>query len=88
MTSYTVNFNGSGEVLEHHFNTDAQAVLWLTLVLESRGYDLDILDASGWDADGVNDDDQPCYRMLFWADEVASFNDDGVKAICSLCVGR
>ena len=88
MTSYTVNFNGSGEVLEHHFDTDTQAVLWITRELVSRGYDLNIVDASGWDADGVNDDDQPCYRMLFWADEVASFNDDGVKAICSLCVSR
>jgi hypothetical protein len=88
MMSYTVNFNGSGEVLEHHFDTDSQAVLWLTLVLESRGYDLDTLDSCGWDSDGLDDDDRVCERMLFWPDEVASFNDSGAKSICSLCVVR
>jgi len=88
MTSYTVNFNGSGEVLEHHFDSDVQAVLWITRELATRGYNLEDLDSGGWDSDGVNEEDELCYRMFFWADEDASFDDDGANAICCLCVVR
>lgn len=88
MTSHTVNFSGSSEVLEHDFNTDLQAVRWLESELESRGYDADTLNSCGWNSNGKNDDGRSCERMLFWADEVDSFQDAGQKSICALCVVR
>ena len=85
MTSYTIEFNGTGEVSEGQFRNDTEAQAWVESVLESRGYDADDLSTSDWDADGLNDDGQQCYRMLFWSDEKSAQNDSGVKSICQLC---
>lgn len=85
MTSYTIEFNGTGEVSEGQFRNDTEAQAWVESVLAARGYDAGDLSTSDWDADGLNDDGEQCYRMLFWADEQTAQHDPGVDAICQLC---
>jgi hypothetical protein len=86
--SYTIEFNGTGEVSEGSFRNDTEAVLWVESVLEARGCDADEIVSGDWDSDGQNDDGERCERMLFWANEAASENDPGVNAVCKLCVVR
>ncbi len=86
--SYTIEFNGTGEVSEGFFANDTEAASWVESVLEARGYDADEIVSGDWDADGQNDDGQQCERMLFWSDEASSENDPGVNAVCKLCVVR
>lgn len=89
MASYTIEFNGSGEVSEGQFNSDTEAQAWVESVLENRGHDADELVSGDWDSAGQNDDGEQCYRMLFWANEADAENDPGVNAICQLCkVGK
>jgi hypothetical protein len=85
MTSYTIEFIGSGETTESRFNNDIDAQAWAESVLENRGYDVDDIVPGGWDADGKNDDGEQCYRMLFWANESDAESDSGEKSICQLC---
>lgn len=85
MQSYTIEINGSGEVTEGFFKNDDEAQIWAESVLETRGYDPDEIVCCDWNSDGINDDDEQCYCMLFWADETAAKNDSGVNAICKLC---
>ncbi len=85
MQSYTIEFNGGGEVSEGFFADDTEAQAWVESVLEQQGYDADELVSGDWDADGQNDDGEQCYRMLFWANESDAENDPGVNAICQLC---
>lgn len=85
MQSYTIEFNGSGEVCEGHFGDDIQAYAWVETVIAQRGHDSDEVVFGEWDADGKNDDGEPCYRMLIWADEEAAKNDSGANSICQLC---
>lgn len=85
---YTIEFNGSGEVLEDSFGDDTEAQAWVESVLENLGYDSGKLVCGDWDADGQDDDGNQCERMLFWASEDDSENDPGVKSICQLCVIR
>lgn len=84
MKSYTIEFDG-GEVSEGQFNNDAQAKAWAESVLEARGYDASALVTGDWDQDGTNDDDEQCWRMLYWASEAEADNDNGSNAICQLC---
>ena len=84
MRSYTIEFNGSGEVSEGHFSNDTEAKLWVESVLEGRGYDADaLIEGYDWDQAGTNDDGEQCWRLLYWANEADSEND--AKAICQLC---
>jgi phage head maturation protease len=85
MASYTIEFNGSGEVSEGQFRNDTDAQVWVESVLESRGHDVDALVSGDWDAAGKNDDGEQCYRMLFWASESDAENDAGEKSVCQLC---
>ena len=85
MASYTIEFNGSGEVSEGQFRSDAEAQAWAESVLEARRHDMDELVCGDWDSDGQNDDGEQCFRMLFWANEAEAENDSGVNAICKLC---
>lgn len=85
MQSYTIEFNGSGEVSEGQFPNDAEAQAWVKSVLEKRGYDLVELVEGDWDANGTTDDGEQCWRMLYWENESEADNDPGVRAICQLC---
>ena len=83
--SYTIEFNGTGEVSEGQFSNDTEAQSWVESVLESRGHDVDQLVTGDWDADGQNDNGEQCLRMLFWASEADASNDPCANAICKLC---
>ncbi len=85
MKSYTIEFNGTGEVTPGCWLDDDAAKLWVKSVLEARGYDAGELVTGEWDADGTNDYGMQCYRMLFWENEASAENDAGEKAICQLC---
>lgn len=85
MQSYTLEFNGTGEVTEGYFATDAEAESWAESVLENRCYNAGDLFASDWQADGTGDDGETYYRVCYWASEDAAKNDPGVNAICQLC---
>ncbi len=85
MASYTIEFNGSGEVNEGFFADDTEAQLWVESVLEARGYDAEQLVVGEWDANGQNDEGEQCWRMLCWASESESNNDSGANSICQLC---
>ena len=86
MTSYTIEFNGTGAVSEGQFEDDAAAQAWVESVLEARGYDVDeLVNGDDWDANGENDEGEQCWRMLYWANESDAENDAGANAICQLC---
>ena len=84
MKSYTLNWSGSGATSEIHAANDAAAIAEAESIIGG-----DVVVADQWDADGTNDDDEPCKRILFWADEESADNDDGANAIAELStVGR
>lgn len=89
MKSYTIEFNGSGEVSEGSFNSDTDAVAWVESVLENRGLDAAETVSGDWDANGESDSGKHD-RMLFWASEADAENDPGANAnaVCQLCVIR
>ena len=84
MKSYTIEFNGTGEVSEGQFSNDNEAQSWVEAVLEAQGHGTELV-SSDWESDGQNEDGEQCYRMLFWADEADAENDPGANAICQLC---
>lgn len=88
MSSYVIEFNGTGEVSEGVFDKDADAISWVESILESHGHNISDIVSGDWDADGENDNGNACERMLFWACEEDSVNDSGAKAVCKLCVVR
>lgn len=84
MKSYTLNFAGTGATSEIFAKDDQDAISQATLVI---GGDPVVCDQ--WDSDGINDDDQPCKRLLIWASEEDADNDDGANAVAELStVGR
>lgn len=85
MKSYTIEFNGSGEVIERNFASDNAAQSWVESVLEDRGHDSSELVTGEWDQAGKNGDGEQAWRMLYWASEAIAENDTGAKAICQLC---
>ena len=85
MSSYVLQFSGSGEVCEGHFKQDSEAVAFAESVLEARGYEPSELVRGDWDADGQNDDGEQCYRLLFWENEDDAEDDAGQLAIAQLC---
>ncbi len=88
MRSYTIEFNGTGEVSEGRFADDTAAESWVISVLERRGYDADAIVSGDWDADGMGGSGGNAHRMLFWSNEHDAENDAGANAICQLCVIR
>lgn len=48
----------------------------------------DAVAAEQWDADGCNDDERTCERLLLWSCEADSINDAGQKSIAKLTVVR
>ena len=87
MTSYVLNF-ADGGTSEAHFDNDTAAESWATDTLDYHGYDAEDIVTGDWDANGFNDDNRTCERMLFWANEADSENDPGANAIASLEVVR
>ena len=85
MATYTIEVNGTGDVIEGQFRSETDAQSWVESVLEDLGYDANEIVNGDWDANGQNDGGDQCYRMLFWANESESENDSGVNAICQLC---
>lgn len=85
MNSYTLEF-ASGQVYERRLANDDDAITWAQRYMAELGHYRPV--SCEWGADGLNDDDMPCYRMLFWSDDEASDNDSGVNSICQLCVVR
>jgi hypothetical protein len=87
--SYTIEFSGSGEVLEKQLSDDTAAQAWAESVIADRGFDAEELFSGQWDADGQNDADPLCSRMLFWECESDAEIDSGIMALCQLCkVGK
>jgi hypothetical protein len=86
MTTYTLNFAGSGAVSEILADSDTQAIQTAESILESHGYDSPAW-ADQWDADGANDDGVDMERLLCWATEEDSIDDPGVRAIAYLSAG-
>ena len=87
MTSYVLSF-ASGAISEGWFADDQGAKSWATDLLENHGYDPSEIVTGDWDANGYNDENQACERMLFWANEADAENDPGANAIASLGVVR
>lgn len=79
MKSYVLSWNGSGETSEIYAESDSQAIDQATEILGGSP-----VVADQWDADGYNGDDEPCKRILFWADEASAENDSGSNAIAQL----
>jgi len=87
MNNYVLNF-ANGQTSEAHFDNDTAAESWATDTLENHGYDPSEIVTGDWDANGYNDENQACERMLFWACEADAENDPGANAIASLEVVR
>ncbi len=83
MASYVLNF-ANGATSEGQFHDDTAAEKWATDTLENLGYDPSEVVTGDWDANGFNDENQTCERMLFWAHAADAENDPGVNAIASL----
>jgi hypothetical protein len=83
MKSYTLNIAGTGECIEFFADDDSHAESQARGMLVHDGYD-DVVVCDQWDADGVNDDDEPCKRLLIWASEEDAENDAGAKSIAQI----
>lgn len=84
MKRYVLSYSGSGATSEIYANSDADAIRQAATLVGGEPVVCD-----QWDADGSNGDDEPCKRLLIWADEGSSENDDGANAIAQLLtVGR
>ena len=79
MKSYVLNFTGTGATSEIYANTDADAISQAVTII---GGDPVVCDQ--WDADGRNDDNEPCKRVLIWSSEEDADNDDGKNAVAEL----
>lgn len=78
--SYTLNIAGTGECTEFFADSDAEAEIIAGRMLNRDG----LVFADQWDADGVNDDDEPCKRLLVWASEEDAENDSGAKSLAQI----
>lgn len=84
MKSYVLSLADSGATSEIYADSDDAAIDQASSILGG-----DPVVADQWDDDGQNDDDEPCKRILFWADEESAENDAGAKSIAQLStVGR
>lgn len=81
--SHTLNMAGSGQVDEFFADSESQAIKTAKDMLADRGFDAPVF-CDDWDALGSNDEDEPMKRMLVWACEEDSENDDGGHAIAEL----
>lgn len=79
MKSYVLSMAGSGETVEIFADNDTEAI-----AQAERRLGGDVVVCDQWDADGRNGDDEPCKRLLIWADEESAENDDGANAIAQL----
>lgn len=79
MKSYVLNMAGSGATSEIYADNDDAAIEQVKTILGSE-----IVICDQWDADGHNDDDEQCKRLLIWASEEDADNDDGKNAIAEL----
>lgn len=83
MSNYALNYAGTGAVSEIVADCDADA--------EQQALDLigeGSVAAEQWDADGQNDVGDLMERLLIWACEGDSINDDGAKAAAQLTAVR
>lgn len=79
MKSYVWSEAGSGATTEFFAESDKAAIKQI-LSEQPEG----TVVAYDWDADGQNDDGDPCKRILFWASEEDAKNDPGANAIGQL----
>lgn len=87
MASYVLNF-ANGGTSEGQFSDDQSARSWAVGTMEHHGFDISEIVTGDWDADGYNDDNRPCERMLIWANDSDAENDAGANAIAQLQVVR
>jgi hypothetical protein len=80
MKSYTLNIAGTGECSEFFADNDTEAEAVAARMLARDG----LVFCDQWDADGVNDDDEPCKRLLIWASEEDAENDAGANSIAQI----
>lgn len=83
MTTYVLNFAGGGQVSEIVADNDREAAREALARIGDGA-----VTAEQWDAAGANDDGQSMERLLIWATEADSNNDDGAKAAAQLTVVR
>ena len=84
MKPYTLNIAGTGECSEF-FAPDDETAEALAVEMLSVIYHRDnVTVCDQWDANGVNDDDEPCKRLLIWASEEDAENDAGAKSIAQI----
>jgi len=75
-----------GSVVEIAANNDQEAID-SALARLSEEYP-DVFACDTWDQDGVSDDDEPMERLLVWATEEESINDDGGKSVAEISAVR
>jgi hypothetical protein len=79
MKSYVLSWAGSGATSEINAANDADAIREAVGIIGG-----DPVVSDDWDADGFNADDEPCKRLLFWANEADAENDAGANAVAQL----
>lgn len=85
MPKYYFELADSGTVSEWICNNDTEAAKAAVDQLASEGYDVEaIVEDDDWSVDGLNDDGEQCYRLLFWASEEDADNDCGAKSIAQI----
>lgn len=85
MPKYYFELADSGTVSEWIRDNDTEATRAAVDQLIFEGYDAEsIVEGEDWSSDGVNDDGEPCYRLLFWANQEDSDNDCGAKSIAQI----
>jgi len=79
MKSYTLNYTGSGEVVELHARDDMHAI---ALAAERLGGEPVV--AAAWTADEPNDAGERCRRIAFWPDVRAAAQLDPERVVAWL----
>lgn len=90
MKSYTLNYVGSGECSEFFAENDREAAEIAAFRVSGCCFDKNAgrftepVVAEQWDAAGLNDDDEPCKRLLIWECEQDAVDNNGSKAIAQV----
>jgi len=69
-----------GDVTEYQADNDADAVDTALRILDLEAPVV----GDQWDADGWNDDDVACERLLIWDSEEAAANDPGARSVAAI----
>jgi hypothetical protein len=82
--NFCLNLASSGETIEINAPTLADAIEHANDSIRRLLDPPDIVWANDESADGLNDDDEQCWKLLIWGSEESAHGDNGSRSIAQL----